>query len=137
MTPLNEPSAGNLPLLATTRRHFLQGGSLGLGAAALAGMMGGVGRADSDAAQDASQRHPHFAPRAKSIIYLHIAGSPPQHDLFDYKPELVKRNGQDCPAEFTQGERFAFIKGTPKLLGTPHQFSQHGESGAWISDILP
>jgi hypothetical protein len=143
---MNEPAIGQLQTLATTRRHFLQNGSLGLGAAALAGLLGPAARAESAADDNGTARQlpprnrrqqPHFAPRAKSIIYLHMAGSPPQHDLFDYKPELVKRNGQDCPAEFTQGERFAFIKGTPKLLGTPHNFRQHGESGAWISDILP
>ncbi len=117
-----------------TRRQFLQHGSLGIGGLALSQLMGGNAFAgDTPTAQRAS----HFAPKAKSVIYLHMAGSPPQHDLFDYKPELVARTGQECPAEFTQGERFAFIKGTPKLLGTPHQFAQYGESGAWISSVMP
>ena len=58
----------------------------------------------------------------KNVIYLHMAGSPPHLDLFDYKPELVRRNGQDCPQEFLRGRRFAFTSGTPKLLGTPQRF---------------
>ncbi|WP_417847499.1 DUF1501 domain-containing protein [Thalassoglobus sp.] len=120
-----------------TRRHFLKESTAGLGGIALAGLLG----ADSATAQTRvnplAPRQPHFAAKAKNIIYLHMAGSPPQHDLFDYKPKLVEMTGQPCPEELTQGERFAFIKGTPKLLGTPHHFSQRGESGAWISDLLP
>ncbi|HZN64586.1 MAG TPA: DUF1501 domain-containing protein, partial [Tepidisphaeraceae bacterium] len=57
--------------------------------------------------------------------------------LFDYKPKLVQLNGTPCPKEFTKGERFPFIKGEPKLLGTPHKFKQYGRSGAWVSDLLP
>ena len=66
-----------------------------------------------------------------------MAGSPPHLDLFDYKPELVRRNGQDCPQEFLRGRRFAFTSGTPKLLGTPQRFRQHGRSGAWASEAVP
>jgi hypothetical protein len=58
-----------------------------------------------------------------------MSGSPPQHDLFDYKPKLVEMNGQPCPDSFLKGERFAFIKGHPKCLGTPHKFKQHGQAG--------
>ncbi|MBY0588400.1 DUF1501 domain-containing protein [bacterium] len=75
--------------------------------------------------------------RAKRVIYLHMAGSPPQHELFDWKPKLVEYNMKECPAELLKGQRFAFIKGTPKLLGTPYRFAQHGQSGAWISELLP
>lgn len=127
-------------LQAKTRRHFLKSGSLGLGSLALSSMLGGNTKpaVAANVSEDPMlPRAPHFAPKAKNVIYLHMAGSPPQHDLFDYKPELVKRSGQPCPDEFTKGERFAFIKGTPKLLGTPHKFEQHGESGAWLSEILP
>lgn len=80
---------------------------------------------------------PHFAARARSVIYLHMAGAPSQLELFDYKPELVKLNGQDCPASFLEGKRFAFIRGVPKLLGPVANFKQHGESGIWLSDHLP
>jgi len=120
-------------LQAVTRRHFLK--STGVGAAAFASLM----QAESANAVDQPMlaKLPPQAAKAKSVIFLHMAGSPPQHDLFDYKPKLVEMSGQPCPESYTKGERFAFIKGTPKLLGTPHKFAQHGESGAWISEILP
>lgn len=120
-----------------TRRHFLQAGTTGLGTLALASLLGNTSQATQDRDKPLAPRQPHFPARAKNVIYLHMAGSPPQHDLFDYKPKLVEMNGEPCPKEFTQGERFAFIKGTPKLLGTPHKFTQCGESGAWMSEILP
>jgi hypothetical protein len=66
-----------------------------------------------------------------------MAGAPSQLDLFDYKPKLVQFNGQKIPEEFIRGERFAFIKGVPNLLGTPHKFRPHGKSGQVIADILP
>jgi hypothetical protein len=78
-----------------------------------------------------------FAPRAKRVIYLHMSGSPPQHDLFDYKPLLAELNGKPCPDSFLKGERFAFIKGHPKVLASPYQFKQHGQSGMWVSELLP
>src|SRR5262249_49029508 len=80
---------------------------------------------------------PHFAPKAKRVIYLHLTGSPPHLDLFDYKPELVKRDGQLCPDDFIKGKRFAFTSGTPKLLGTKHEFARYGKEGIWMSDALP
>ena len=79
----------------------------------------------------------HFAGKAKRVIYLHLTGSPPHLDLWDYKPELVKRDGQDCPDAFLKGKRFAFTSGTPKLLGTRRKFSQHGKNGMWMSDAIP
>ena len=66
-----------------------------------------------------------------------MTGSPPHLDLFDYKPQLQKRDGENCPDEFIKGKRFAFTSGVPKLMGTPHQFKQHGQSGALLSDALP
>ncbi len=81
-----------------------------------------------------SPKKPHFAPKAKRVIYIHLTGSPPNLDLFDYKPELVKRDGQPCPDQYTKGKRFAFTSGTPKLLGTPRTFKQHGKAGLWLSD---
>jgi hypothetical protein len=82
-------------------------------------------------------RPPAFAPRAKSVIYLHMSGSPPQQELFDWKPKLAEHNMQPCPDELLTNQNFAFIKGHPKLLGTPYKFKQHGQSGAWISELLP
>ncbi len=66
-----------------------------------------------------------------------MAGAPSQLDLFDYKPKLVELNGQDCPESLYKKERFAFIKGVPKMLGTPHQFSKRGQCGAELSQLLP
>ena len=66
-----------------------------------------------------------------------MAGAPSQLDLFDPKPALTKHDGQAVPEEFVKGERFAFIKGTPKLLASPFTFRQHGQSGAEISELLP
>lgn len=71
------------------------------------------------------------------MIYLHMAGAPSQLELFDYKPDLAKLDGQDCPQSFLEGKRFAFIRGVPKMLGPQAVFKQRGEAGAWISDHLP
>ena len=123
--------------LHVTRRHFLKNSSLGLGSVALSLLMDGKTSAQAPVVNPLAPRPPHFAPKAKSVIYLHMAGSPPHLDLLDYKPELVRRNGQDCPQEFLRGRRFAFTSGVPKLLGTPRTFRQHGQSGNWLSDALP
>ena len=126
-------------LQAATRRHFLAAGSLGLGAAALAALAGDA-RGDvtrPPGADPLSPRPGGLPAKAKRVIYVHLSGSPPHLDLFDYKPDLVKRTGQDCPDEFTKGKRFAFTAGTPKLLGTPRQFLKRGKSGAWMSDAVP
>jgi hypothetical protein len=74
---------------------------------------------------------------AKSIIYLHMAGAPSQLELFDYKPELMKMDGQDCPPSLLAGKRFAFIRGVPKMLGPQAKFAQYGQSRAWVSENLP
>ncbi len=78
-----------------------------------------------------------FPGKAKVVIYLHMAGAPSQLELFDYKPELMKMDGQDCPQSLLEGKRFAFIRGVPKMLGPQAKFAQHGQSGAWISEYLP
>ena len=80
---------------------------------------------------------PHFPAKCKNVIYLFMAGGPSQLDLFDYKPALTKFDGQPCPEELIKGERFAFIKGVPKLLGSPHHFAKIGQSGAELSVLLP
>lgn len=74
---------------------------------------------------------------ASSVIYLHMAGSPSQLELFEHKPELRKFHGEECPKEYLEGKRFAFIKGVPKMLGPVFDFRQHGESGQWVSELLP
>ncbi|MBM3739034.1 MAG: DUF1501 domain-containing protein [Acidobacteria bacterium] len=108
----------NLHLRDMTRRHFFQSAAaLGLAQAAFAGV--------------------HHKPKAKNVIFLFMAGAPSQLDLFDYKPKLNEHDGKPCPAELIKGERFAFIKGVPNLLGTPHRFARHGQSGAEISELMP
>jgi hypothetical protein len=130
------PHADHLQQL--TRRHFLRDCQMGLGAMALAGLAGQPSTAaPAGFVNPLSARTPHFAPTAKRVIYLHLAGSPPHLDLLDYKPELVRRNDEKCPDEFYNGKRFAFTSAHPTLLGTPQKFSQHGESGAWMSEAIP
>jgi hypothetical protein len=80
---------------------------------------------------------PPLRARARRVIYLHMAGSPSQLELFDYKPELARQDGQDCPASFLKGKQFAFIQGVPKMLGPQFPFQRHGRSGQWISDRMP
>ena len=82
-------------------------------------------------------RAPHFAPKAKRVIFLHMAGAPSQLELFDYKPTLARLDGERCPDSLLEGKRFAFIRGVPKMLGPQATFQQHGESGAWVSNHLP
>lgn len=119
-------------LQSHTRRQFLGSASLGIGAAALASL-----NAPAAVENPLAPREPHFKPKAKRVIYLHMSGAPPHLDLFDYKPELVKRTGQNCPDSLLKGKRFAFTSGVPKLLGTPRKFEQHGKGGVWMSDALP
>ncbi|MFM7071816.1 MAG: sulfatase, partial [Planctomycetota bacterium] len=102
-----------------TRRHFLRDSQLALGGIALASLTGGSTTARAEVVNPLAPRAPHHPAKAKHVIYLHLTGSPPHLDLYDYKPELVKRDGQPCPDEFLKGKRFAFTTGVPKLLGTP------------------
>ncbi|HYG77810.1 MAG TPA: DUF1501 domain-containing protein [Planctomycetota bacterium] len=127
---------------ATTRRQFFKNTGFSLGAVALSGLLGrDAFGADKEIVIDPKNplavRPPHFAPKAKSVIYLHMSGAPPQHDLFDWKPKLVEFNMKPCPEELLKGQRFAFIKGVPKMLGSPYKFKQQGKSGAWVSETLP
>jgi hypothetical protein len=113
-------------LRGLTRRHFFEQSAFGIGGLALASLMDNVVLADGQAQQprpDGSAAAKRFAPRAKRVIYLFMAGAPSQIDLFDPKPMLTKHDGQDIPDEFVKGERFAFIKGKPKLLASPFQFA--------------
>ncbi len=126
-------------LQAMTRRSFLggvgRGVGVGLGSIALASMFG------NDLAVPApnplSAKPPHFRPRAKAVISIHLAGSPSQHELFENKPVLTKYHGQPCPDEYLKGEQFAFIKGHPTLLGCQYKFARHGRSGMELSELLP
>lgn len=124
----------------TTRRHFLRESTTGLGAIWMASQ--GLAHASPyrpqhDANNQLSNLQPPLPAKAKRIIYLHMIGAPSQLELFDYKPDLARLDGQDCPQEFLEGKRFAFIQGTPKMLGPQFEFKQHGDSGAWVTDRLP
>ncbi len=140
-------------LQAQTRRHFLRNFTAGVGTmflgASLPELCRSVHAADRsidgnlrvdfvrDPSHPLSVLPPQFAPTAKRIIYLHMAGAPSQLELFDYKPDLAHLDGKDCPQSFLAGKRFAFITGVPKLLGPQYSFHRAGQSGQWISDRLP
>ncbi len=137
----------NVPLQPTAfgRRALFQRTGFGLGGFALAEMLGrdaqgspnGTGLANGPLAA----KSPHFAPRAKRIIYIHLVGAPSHLDLFDFKPELQRRSGEDCPQELFESGKFAFVRSLPKLLGTPREkrfgFTPCGESGLAFSNLLP
>ena len=122
-----------------TRRHFLKTCSSGLGALAFGSLLGCQSSTENPAraSETMLQGLARYAPKAKRVIYLHMAGSPSQLETFDYKPELARFHGQPCPDSFLEGKRFAFISGRPNLLGPQFTFQQHGNSGAWVSDRFP
>src|SRR5947207_1527648 len=107
-----------------TRRHFIKESAAGLGAVALAAISArDAGAAPTASVNPLAPRQPPFKAKAKRMIYLHMSGAPPHFDLFDYKPELVKHTGKNCPDQYLKGKRFAFTSGVPKLLGPPRKFS--------------
>lgn len=119
-----------------TRRAFLSHAAGGLGLAALGSLLF---PANARAAQDAlAARGPHHAPRAKSVIFVLMAGGMSQMDLFDPKPTLRELHGQQLPASLLEDVRFAFVqKDTATLKGSPRAFARHGQSGMELSDLLP
>ncbi|MDQ6705248.1 MAG: DUF1501 domain-containing protein, partial [Acidobacteriota bacterium] len=127
-----------------TRRHFFSRCGVGLGKIALASLLAdsNVFGATAGATSNPMQAKPgDFPAKVKSVIYLFMAGGPSQLELYDYKPALQKLNNQPMPDSLLTGKRFAFMdtftKDKPKLLGTKRTFKQHGQSGAWVSDLLP
>ena len=127
--------------ILNSRRAFMKDSAFGLGALALGQLLTGCANPPINDVQQ--QMHqlagdlPMFPGRAKRIIYMHMAGGPSHLELFDYKPELQKLDGQQCPPSLLEGKRFAFIRGVPKMLGPLGRFKKHGESGAMISHFLP
>lgn len=123
-----------------SRRHFLMESAMGLGAFAFGSMLGGCDR-KTDSVRSAIDpmlpKPPHFPGRAKRVIFLHMAGAPSQLELFDFKPELSKLHNQLCPPSLLEGKKFAFIRGTPKMLGPQAEFHQRGQAGAYVSNHLP
>lgn len=133
------------PLLVT-RRHFFSECGVGLGKIALSTLLAdGVGTQVLAAPPTTAQalrnplaaKAPHFAPKAKRVIHLFMAGAPSQLDLFDFKPELLKYEGHPLPASLTQGQRLAFIRADAACLGPRFPFAKHGQSGAELSEMLP
>jgi hypothetical protein len=136
---------------AVTRRQFFGDIGLGLGGIALNALLAQDGHAEPHPPPPSpnhsylagrgggplSPKPPMIAAKAKAVIYLHMAGSPSQIDLFEYKPELTKYDGKDCPEEFLKGKRFAFIRGVPRMLGPLFKYAQYGQSGQYISELLP
>ncbi|MEO9935152.1 DUF1501 domain-containing protein [Rhodopirellula bahusiensis] len=136
-------------LLQTSRRQFLTESAAGLGAIYLATQQAGGNPAHAnaslqhgfdpqhDATNPLSPLTPPQPAKVKRVIYLHMVGAPSQLELFDYKPDLKALDGKECPQSFLEGKRFAFINGTPRMLGPQYDFQQHGESGAWVSELMP
>jgi hypothetical protein len=124
-----------------TRRYFLQDMALGLGGIALGSLMQ-AGAFGKESASRSSAPNPravlsHFAPRAKHVIFLFMAGGPSQLDLFDPKPALVKYEGQQVPDEVLKGAELPFIERDAALMASPFRFARHGQSGATLSELLP
>ena len=127
--PLNEPFAGHQPTLGMDRRNFLQRFGGGLGGLALANLL--------HAEAGLPLHHPA---KAKRVIYLFQSGGPSQIDLFDHKPRLKEETGKELPDSVRKGQRLTGMSGNQAslpLVGSPFQFSQHGQSGQWISELLP
>lgn len=115
------------------RRHFLRESAAGLGALAL----GSLAAQEAAGSLASSQRTSQVVPRAKSVIFLFMAGGPSHVDLLDPKPLLQKLDGQPMPASLMRDDRFAFLRGTPRVLGSPFRFHKHGQSGTELSELLP
>jgi hypothetical protein len=127
-----------------TRRHFFNQCGVGVGSIALANLLSDSSRGASSEVSEVSTdplspKPTHFPARAKRVIYMFMAGGPSQLDMFDHKPMLNQLNGQPIPQSYLEGKRFAFMDSSHRinLLGTRRQFQQHGQCGAWVSDLLP
>jgi hypothetical protein len=107
-----------------SRRWFFEQCGVGLGAMAMNALA-------------ATNQQPHFAPKAKRVIFLFMAGAPSHLEMFDNKPQLAKFDGQLPPAELLKGYRAAFINPNSKLLGPKFPFAKHGQSGAELTNLLP
>jgi hypothetical protein len=125
----------------TTRRWFFEQCGLGLGAIALGNLLQAEGFAagsgEAQAVNPLAPKPPHYAAKAKRVLYLFMAGAPSHLELFDNKPQLAKFDGTLPPAELIKGYRAAFIKPSSKLLGPKFKFARHGQCGAELSTLLP
>jgi hypothetical protein len=128
--------------VSLARRQFLRDCGVGLGKIALASLLTSAGRSTVEAASAGPEsplapRSPHYAPKAKRVIHLFMAGAPSQLDLFDYKPKLAEYEGRPIPPEVIAGQRYAFIRPDAAALGPRFSFKRYGESGAELSEMLP
>ncbi len=123
----------------TSRRRFLHLAGAGAGSLALGGLLPGSLPAafGAELEDPLAPKPPHFPPKAKSVIWLHMAGAPSSLDLFDYKPDLIKLHGQPLPESFGNNLKTATDGGVGALLATKRTWKQYGETGAWVSDWLP
>src|SRR5215213_9331584 len=124
------------------RRDFFGRFGLGMGGMALFGLLNRDSAGETAAANPFKGilDQPHFAPKAKRVIYLFMSGGPSQHDLFDYKPLLNKLNGQDLPASVRMGQRLTGMSGNQArlpLAGSHFKFAKHGKRGASVSELMP
>ena len=127
-------------LPAANRRLFLKQSALGLGGIALSSLLGRDTARGAENPFKGILDKPHFAPKAKRVIYLFMAGGPSQLDLFDHKPLLNEQNGKDLPESVRRGQRLTGMSGnqaTLPLAGSIFKFAKHGKSGAAVSDLLP
>jgi hypothetical protein len=126
-------------VLEITRRHFFRDCGYGVGKAALASLLCANARAaDAPRTENAlAPKKPHFAPKAKAVIHLFMAGAPSQLELFDYKPELARLEGKPLPPEVIKGQRYAFIRPDAGVLGPRFKFAKHGRCGAELSEMVP
>jgi hypothetical protein len=136
MSDIPHSEIRNPQLAALTRRALLQHGTMGLGSIALSCLLGEAANAAAPSPQPPVPS-PHYQPRAKSVIFLHMVGAPSQLELFDHKPTLAEYDGQPCPKHLIEGQRFAFLRGHPSLLGPRFKFAKHGECGLELSELLP
>ncbi len=120
-----------------TRRWFFQECGVGMASLAAMDLMRSQGLAAPAPANPLGMKRPHYAPKAKRVVYLFMGGAPSHLELFDNKPELAKWDGKLPPADLLKGYRAAFINPNSKLLGPKFKFAKHGQSGAEISELLP
>ena len=148
-TNLKQLCTGSESISGWSRRQFLNRFGMGLGGLALADLLNSSGATTANAAGTAPLAEsfdngalgaPHFAPKAKRVIYLFQSGGPSQMDLYDYKPLLNEKHGTQLPSEVRAGQRLTGMSGNQTslpLAGSPFKFTQHGQSGTWLSEILP
>ncbi|HLJ14954.1 MAG TPA: DUF1501 domain-containing protein, partial [Bryobacteraceae bacterium] len=126
--------------LLLTRRHFFSRTASGVGIAALASLLQEDARATAPIAMPGLPGFPNFPPTAKRVIYLFQHGAPSQLDMFDYKPNLQKFRGTDLPDSVRMGQRLTGMTAYQAKFPTApsiFKFAQHGESGTWLSELLP